>query len=387
MSLFDNDFINTIVTEGKDCDKDCKKGKEVEDEKAEEMEDEDVDVDEELSDDDKEKAEEAAEFDVEEAASIEEMKGVSAPVAESAFDTHCACLEFLGTTAALDKADVACTESYVSASTVAEREAVTEGFKETVAKYYQKFKAFVLKIKNIIVRLYNRIKNYIVNFFTKVAKKVAMWKVTKLDTEKLNKSEDKIEVYSKVTGPLSDIVGEDPKTVKAGMNEMVKLVTNITSKSSDEALAQARSAAEDTKKMDKESIRKEMLGIRQEVSVKTFSNALEDLKKMKVPASLEKNRNQILKTINTIEGKVKSDKGLDSKSMAVRVTVINALVTLLNKMWAVLGTAVHHWVAPRVSIVARFGDRKFFGDEKKKGGKKKEATGESFNLVDAFEAL
>ena len=204
MALFDNDFMDFIVTEGKDCDKDCKKDKDVDEEKEEK----DDDVEEEISDDDAEEAEEAAQFDVEEAASIADMKGIRHPLADLNRDCHYTCLEFVGTTIALDKLDVACTESYVTATTEAEKEAVTEEFKDSVKTYYQKFKNFILKIKNMIVRFYNRAKNYMVNFIDKVISKIATLKVKELDTDAMKNSNKTLKVFQRATGPLSTLTSE-----------------------------------------------------------------------------------------------------------------------------------------------------------------------------------
>ena len=387
MALFDNDFMDSIVTEGKDCDKDCKKDKDVDEEKDEKEED----LDEDLSDDDAEEAEEAAQFDVEEASSIEEMKGIAHPLTEMVTDTTFACLEMMGTSIALDRADVACTESYVTASSIAEKEAVTEGFKETVKKFYQKFKAFIIKIKNIIVRAYNRIKNYVVNLFTKIAKKVVMWKVKELDTKKMKDSKNTIKIYEKVTGTLESLL-DDPKEMKAGLKEATDCIMKIKNSTSQSDIDEAKNIAAELAKMDKDSIRKQMLGIQREVPVTEFSDALSDLKGMKVPKAFDRNRKTVLDVIKKCEDGVKNDKNLNSQTMSVRVTLINNITSMLNKVWAVMGTLVHHWVAPRVAIVAKYGKREFFGsdDKEKKGGKKAkaaEADTSSWNILDGFDDI
>ena len=387
MALFDNDFIETIVTEGKDCDKDCKKGKDVEDEK-EEKEDEDVkdedveDADEELSDEDKEEAEESARFDVEEASSIESMKGIEHPVYEMASDAHFACLEFIGTTIALDKVDVACTESYVKAVTEAEKEAVTARFKESVKKYAQKFKAFIIKIKNMIVRAYNRVKNYIVNFITKVGQKVASFKIKELDTTKLNAATNKMKVYEAATkGSLAAVWAKAVSELKAKIayEGIANSVIALGNDASDEEIANVRDKINEVAGKSKEDIRKQVLGEQKEVTPATFASALSDLNGLKVPSQVDETRKDILKLIDNVEKSVLKNKDLNSKIMSVKVTFVNKMVTVLNKIWAVLGTLMHHWISPRVSVVMSYGVRQWKSE-------KKEANKESWTMLDSFEA-
>ena len=349
MALFDNDFIETIVTEGKDCDKDCKKGKDVEDEK-EEKEDEDVkdeeeveDADEELSDEDKEEAEESARFDVEEASSIEDMKGIAHVVSEMSSDCHFTCLEFMGTTIALDKVDVACTESYNRAVTEAEKEAVTEEFKENVKKYYQKFKAFILKVKNIIVRAYNRAKQYVSNFFAKVSAKLNTMGKIELDGEKLKAN--KVETYEKLTLGLNNLNGLAVTYLNTTAEKLIRPVT-----SPDFDAEAVKSAMANNELPTKEAIIKELLGNKVSMTADKFKDAVADLKKPDFKA-LDAVNKAVRDKISTVEKSVSSDKDLDSAKMAVKVSAVNKLVSYLNRVFAVIISITQRWVSVRVSVV------------------------------------
>ena len=373
MALFDNDFMDSIVTEGKDCDKDCKKDKDVDEEKEEK----DDDVEEEISDDDAEEAEEAAQFDVEEAASIADMKGIRHPLADLNRDCHYTCLEFVGTTIALDKLDVACTESYVTAATEAEKEAVTEEFKDSVKTYYQKFKNFILKIKNMIVRFYNRAKNYMVNFIDKVISKIATLKVKELDTDAMKNSNKTLKVFQRATGPLSTLTSECTKLFK-DYTSIIYKVASLSPNSSDSQVNSMKEELAELDKMKKDDIRAKLLGEMTEVSPTVFSNPIGDIKKAKVGLdAVNKTKDEIMKTIKAIEASVYGAKQVTSNVMAIKVTAVNKIVGFLNRIWAVLGTAVHHWLAPRITVVRTYGKRQW--------REKKEETKESFSLLEQFE--
>lgn len=397
MALFDNDFIETIVTEGKDCDKDCKKDKDVDeekDEKEEDVEDVDDDAEEELSDDDKEEAEEAARFDVEEASSIDAMKGFSSALSDMARESHFTCLEFVGTTIALDKVDVACSESYVKASSIDEKEAVTEEFKENVKLYAQKFKAFILKIKNIVVRFYNRAKNYIVNLFDKVRAKIVSFKVKEIDTEALNKSDKKVKTFTSIK------TGETVSTLTSRMGKLwdmyagdVEDILTMPSTASEDQIAKAKEKLENFAKLSKNEIREKVLGTPTEVELKTFNKALSDLNDAKnAVKSVDEVRSKIMTAIKDAEKSVNGSKDINSAVMATKVTTINKLVGFMNKLWAVFGTAIHHWLSPRISVVMRYGKRQWKkGNESAaapKADDKKETKGtnESWSLLDQFNA-
>ena len=393
MALFDNDFIETIVTEGKDCDKDCKKAKDVDDEKDEkdeDVEDVDDDAEEELSDDDKEEAEEAARFDVEEASSVEEMKGFSSALSDMARESHFTCLEFVGTTIALDKVDVACSESYVKASSIEEKEAVTEEFKENVKIYAQKFKAFILKIKNVIVRTYNRVKAYLVNLFDKVRTKVVSYKVKSLDTEKMGKAEKKMKVFSSTQSPIGNIA----TAAESKINSLKDIITKVTSLDSNKAESQyedIKAKLEEFSKASKDDIRKDLLGNQIEVSVMAFKNALTEIDGgKKAIEDMNKHRGTVLKMIEDVNKSVSASKDIDSKVMAIKVTAINKLVSYLNKVWSVFSTAIHHWLAPRISVIMRYGKRQWKkGNESAAPAPKaddKKETKESWSLLDQFNA-
>lgn len=380
MALFDNDFIETIVTEGKDCDKDCKKDKDVDDEKDEKDEDDVDDEDVELSDDDKEEAEEAARFDVEEATSIESMKGVTSVVNEMATDAFMACNEMLGLTVALDKIDVACTESYNKTNLVSERAVVTEQFKDTVKKYAQKFKAFILKVKNIIVRAYNRVKNYAVNFMTKVITKIKTRKVTSLDTEAMAKSDKKYKTFANVTKDFASLAERVEKYMseQTGFSVIAQKAIDLKPDTSAEDCDAILKQISEASAPSKDQIRTAILGQQVEVSASDFKDALSQINSVGVMkkdpfAGYQK---WVMDVIKRTESSVFKAKDVNSKVMSVKVALINRAVTYANRVWAVLGTLLHHWVSVRVSVIGTFG----------KGAAKQEPDTSSWTLLDQFGA-
>ena len=377
MALFDNDFIETIVTEGKDCDKDCKKAKDVDDEKDEKDEDDVDDEDVELSDDDKEEAEEAAMFDVEEASSIEEMRGAGRAVTEMSTDVHFACLEFIGTTIALDKVDVACTESYNRAETETEKEAVTEEFKDSVKKYYQKFKAFILKIKNAIVRSFTRVKQYIMNFFAKVWKKLNTMGKVELDSAKLR--DNKVSTYEQLTNKLSDLGLRVVGYVADDIAKITKIVTAVSDKDSAD---KAKTEILNKDLPSKEAIIKEILGEKKEIAASEFSTAVSDLKKADFKA-LDNAIKSVKASIDAIERSVSQAKDLDSSIMSVKVSAVNKVVGYLNRVFSVAVSLTQRWVSVRVSVVRSCKASKPGVIDKVKN--KFKGTKESMTLLDQFE--
>ena len=105
--------------------------------------------------------------------SILEARSFESLIASDAEDAHYACLEAVSATIAFDQADIACTEAYVKAESAYEKQLVTESFKDSVKKYGARFKQFLIKIKNAIVRIFSKAVNHIKILGARIAAKFA----------------------------------------------------------------------------------------------------------------------------------------------------------------------------------------------------------------------
>lgn len=158
--------------EGKEAKTECKEDNDAED-PEEGDDDDDVEVEEEsLSEYDIARVNEAVEADIE-ADSVEEATGFDRILASEAEEVNYACLEAVSANIAFDQCDIVCTEAYVTATSQYEKDAVTENFKESVKKFGARFKAFLVKIKNAIVRIANKAINYVKVLVSKVSAKFA----------------------------------------------------------------------------------------------------------------------------------------------------------------------------------------------------------------------
>lgn len=160
--------------EGKEAKTECKEDDDAEDpEEGDDDGDDDVEAEKEsLSEYDVARVNEAVEADIE-ADSVEEATGFDRILASEAEEINYACLEAVSANIAFDQCDIVCTEAYVTATSQYEKDAVTENFKESVKKFGARFKAFLVKIKNAIVRIANKAINYVKVLVSKVSAKFA----------------------------------------------------------------------------------------------------------------------------------------------------------------------------------------------------------------------
>ena len=170
----------------------------------------------------------AVDMDIE-ADSIEESYGFDMYIGDEVQESLYACTEAVAMNTAFDRVDIACTEAYLAAGTAYEKDIVTEKFSESVKKYAAKFKAFLNKIKNIIVRIFNKAVNYVKVLAARVVAKFSSLRSiegktiksgtkVKVCTALLNaKFEDfrtKIEDKDKENMLLVGIIMKDAKTFK-----------------------------------------------------------------------------------------------------------------------------------------------------------------------------
>lgn len=367
-SLLDSEIVST-VTEGKECkdEKECKecedkeekkedKAAEAEEEKvedkADEEEAEDEDEEEELDEDDAKEAKESATFDVEEAASFEDMRGGRLALATMVEESHSACLEFIGTTIALDKVDVKCTESLVKASTDAEKAIVTEQFKESVKVYFQKFKAFIQKVMNNISRAVSRVGAWFKNFIANIRNKIAQKRISALDEAKCKETEIEVAkglVDSDYDGKIKGLEAYIDRTCQ----DLLKIAQdNNTRYGAEEVQAKIRSYSSENTGITAENLEKELFGENVKVKVSELgSNILNDLKNVNMKNG-KATATKVVAFIKAIEKTVTTAKDIDSKAMAGKVAMVNISVKYLNRFYSLLVKYMSRWVGVRLKAVS-----------------------------------
>ena len=286
------------------------------------------------------------------------------------------CMEHVSLLATLDKADAIATESYNSASSETEQQAVVEGFKETVSKYWERFKAFCIKIKNLIVRTVQRVIGYLKTLFVRIAAKVVA-KLRGKDAKKMAKKVgdtnpsryvSKVEVYKELL---------DADT----MDKALKFVDDQnTTYNNSVILNQAKAAIEEAKaetgKLDeyRDSVenkieerfktKSELVEIAvgadepEEIDVTSYHGKIQqfvtDLTKAKIPKSVESTKKSILKSIDTIEKMATKSKSLSSKRMSLLTYIMNKAVQQMNALLAAIQQVCVMWLQARIKVVNKF---------------------------------
>lgn len=376
MSLFDVDDLalaQSIVTEGKECDeeKECKDCED-EDEKdtKKKGKDEDDDDEDEVDEDDAEEAEESARFDVEEAASFDEMKGYKLALHTMVEESHAACLEFIGTTIAMDKVDVKCTESLVKATTDAEKEIVTEQFKESLKVYFQKFKALSQKVMGTVVRAKSRAIAYFKQLIAKLRVKVS--RIKSIDAAKAKETD--ITVAKGLTKDYSSKL----KTVIDYLTKRADALADIATKATDvETITAKMQDVEEKGAAALEKAKKDLYGEEVTVKVSALGDVLGAVKNADV-ASVIKMADGIATNIKEVEQSVYKANDVDSKVMAAKVAMINKIVKCVNAAYSLIMQFMTRWLQVRVRACLMCGV---------KTAAPAEGATESMSLLEQFEAM
>lgn len=394
MSLFDDNFKLALLEADEEAEGAAKDAEEKEDdapaEDGEGAEDEDIDMSavEDLPDPDaetEEECKEALEVDIE-ASSLEEATGMSSILEAEEEEMHYSCLEAVSAAIMFDKADVACTEAYVNATSNYEKQVVTEKFTETVKKYAERFKQFLIKIKNAVVRIFSKVWNYIKIFAAKLNARFA--KAMVIDTKKYQIPKGtKVEVFEaawKADTPEAMGKGIVPKAATAFQNIMT-LIDGVSKSTDDKGYTSLKKSLEKIKVPETDATVKEVLGNQkakkiditgQEATIKKRAGVL-----AKQITKYIKGIDQLKKSMDKCIDKAKKhiDKlgDIDTSKINILTAGINKAMSLYNRMVNAAVKVLLIWVNNNAKVIRAAGWAK---EEKDKDDKKKKAT-ESFGSI------
>ena len=252
--------------------------------------------------------------------------------------------------------------------------AVTEGFKESISKYWERFKAFCIKIKNLIVRTIQRVIAYLKTLFTRIAAKIVA-KFRGKDAKKMAKQViegkryvGKVEVYEKLldAANMEDLVSlaelSDEKITKAtdkakSMIKAIKETHETTAKIDD--IREELEDDFDRKMLSKSELIEKILGDEPgDVDVTKYKDKVEkfvtDLRKAKIPKQIENTKKKILKFIDTVEKEATKSKSISSKRMSLLTFVMNKIVQMANSSLAAIQQLCVMWLQARIKVVNKF---------------------------------
>ena len=358
MSLFDKDFKLTFeasedledkdlqASEEKceDCDEpDTKKGKKA---PAKKKDDEEGDN---KGEEEEEPAEEPTEADMKEAAalvdsdlecdSLLEMRG---PVAihECEEDVHYLCLEAVAMQIAMDKTDQKLTEAYVVTEAEEAKEEVKRSFKESLKRYWERFKGFMERVRLAIARTAQRVWAYIRTLASKAGAKIA--------------ARGK---FSPV--PLNDKEIDAPKNITKGISELASAVlshSDVVAATKSLKMIMADPNKEAMSKVtipEKDAILKDVLGESGKVKAKEFGNAVSVATTLKNAGAvagkiINGEKKKVDELINATANRVKQANDLDTKEMTIYIAAINKRIAMYNRCLSVLTSIFVAWIGARV---------------------------------------
>lgn len=350
MSLFDKDFDLDVTLEA------AKEAEDVEAKEAEDVKAEEIAEGEEDQEEVEKEAEEAAEFDLN-CDSFMECQG-SPAIMDAEEELHFISTEAMAMNIAFDRVDTACTEAYVMEADAAVKGNIMTRFKNSVKRYWERFKAFLVKLKNLVIRTAQRVMAFIKSFISKVVAKLAM---------KWNNGNDlkNKEIGEDVEITVREYVKED---IKKLLGEVVKYTSQVETKLlnlADAGKAEDKSELGNIAILEKEELLKVIVGNSKTMNVSDFgkvNSVIADVKKVDsvVNGVVAKFRDGILKDIKKVEAKAnaKGMKDLDTADMTVRMAAINKAVSLYNRRLAVSTSIMTLWVGARVKALNAYGSAK-----------------------------
>lgn len=305
------------------------------------------------------------------------------------------CMEHVNVLATMESIDAQACEAYNNASSESEQQAVVEGFKESVSRYWERFKAFCVKIKNLIVRTIQRVIGYLKTLFTRIAAKIVA-KMRGKDAKKManevkanKRFVSKVETYEKLlTTTTLDALFTKVETgnYTFDIDSLVNTAKNAinAAKTTEDKLDDYKDGLES--KYDKESKTKSeiiatVLGAEEpkDMDISSYHDKIDtfvsDLKKAKIPKTIENKKKAIIKGIETVEKLATKSKNISSKRMSVLTFVMNKEVQQLNAWLAAIQQLCVMWLQARIKVVNKFynasEDKDENDDDEKKSDDKK----------------
>ena len=343
-----------------------------------------------LSDPDQAKVKEAVDFDIE-ADGVDEATGFDEILASESVDIHYACLEAVSSIIAFDQTDIACTEAYVLAGSEYEKKMVTESFKESVKKFGARFKAFIIKIKNAIVRIFNKAVNYVRILASKISAKFA--KRIKLDKSKKVPEDATVRVADILLKSFQDVVtrGFFKKDANSyPISDALKAITDLIN--SGTAPEEVKKKLDEIKLPTKADIVHSIVDQGyHDVKLSTLQSKgeeyLKDLEKISDNVKLIKGERD--RTEATIKGAERQAKhgDLDSAKLNALTACVNKAMSAFNTMVSALVSLQSAWISQRVKIIRAL--NKYQGAPESKANEfgeyaKYSGMHESANLFDHF---
>lgn len=316
--------------------------------------------------------------------SLDEATGFDALISSDREDAHYACMECVTAIIAFDQADVACTEAYTAAGSRYEKSIVTETFKDSVKKFGARFKEFMYKIKNAILRIVNKAVNYIKILSSKISAKFAS--KVKLDKSKKVPAGVKVRVSAILEKPFKDVAKLATGSSDKAQDQIISTINSIMSKPA----ADTKAALANLNVPKKSDITNEVLNKGYDdvelASIQGKADGyLADLKKISANADVINNWRKTMEgMLKTCENAVKSSKDIDTEKMNALTASVSKAMSIFNAKVSAMVTLQSAWVNQRVRIIRAIG--KYQGTEMPKADDSNPYEGmhESANLFNDF---
>ena len=301
----------------------------------------------------------AVDMDIE-ADSIEESYGFDMYIGDEVQESLYACTEAVAMNTAFDRVDIACTEAYLAAGTAYEKDIVTEKFSESVKKYAAKFRAFLSKIKNLIIRIFNKAVNYIKILAARV---VAKFSSLRSIEGKTIKADVKVKVHQFLLKKGFDdfkkaIVAKDEGNM-VGVYAIFKDAEKF-GKTAD----QMKASLEKIKPTEKSELVKAVYGdskeeeyllTGKESEVKGYANQLKQAEITKCVKKIDEFKKEMDRTIADAEKLGKTVSDIDTAKITLVSSGINKAMTIYNRRVSAMVTLLLAWINARAKIVRAAG--------------------------------
>lgn len=264
------------------------------------------------------------------------------------------CLEQVKVNMAFDKVDEVCTEAWVKAGTDYQKAVVTENFSESVKKFVVRFKAFCVRMKNLLKRTAIRVMNYIKRVFVGALAKITAklgGKTIKATKEDLNSIE--VKTYGIALNNMPKTLSQVGLKLAPYSNKLGKFIEEFDTDKVHMNDEELKSMRDDWAK-EKENLKKEFLG--EEVTAKggQFGSPEEIVNQIKNYKEIFNHIISLQKVdrsvIETVEKKVSSAKDLDTKDLTVKLSAINLMVSMYTYEMSVLNQAAIIWLRARLKV-------------------------------------
>lgn len=322
-------------TEGKDCDEDSDDPK--------------------LTPEEESAIEYAVDSDIN-AATVEEANGFDSIVASDVEEAHYACIEAVSSLIAFDQSDVACTEAYKAAGSEYEKQVVTEGFKDSVKKFGARFKAFLIKIKNAIVRIFNKAVNYIKILASRISAKFASR--VKLDKSKKVPAGIKVRIADRLNADFKTAVTNVFKstfTQKDPMRDIREVISIL--KDSKKTAYDAKVVLGKIEPVSKKDILDQVMpqGWHEVELASLEGNAdkyMADLKTISKNVEVIKEfRKEMEESLKNAEASAKGATDIDTTKLNVLTACINKSMACFNAKMSAAVSMQSMWINQRVRII------------------------------------